>query len=106
MTGWHSRVLATVTATVVATGFGGFTAVSAHAAAESSAELICPYYVRTYSTPRYISAYGSSYNGVFGTGSYLKAYEGSNTNGRMKTTTNYWVIAANISRLTGPCEAG
>lgn len=77
----------------VATGQAATTAEAAAAA------VICPYKTLR-ATQRYESATGSSYNGAWAKGASLGVYQGSASNGRLGTTSGYWVKAADVTSAT------
>ncbi|MDX3100879.1 hypothetical protein ACIBO5_28965 [Nonomuraea angiospora] len=100
-----ARLTTTLTALVLVSGAALAIAPAASAATTTAeaaaAAVICPYKTLR-ATQRYESATSSSYNGAWAKGATLGVYQGSASNGRLGTTSGYWVKAADVASA-GQC---
>ncbi|MBE1586966.1 hypothetical protein ACFPOI_00920 [Nonomuraea angiospora] len=103
-----ARLTTTLTALVLVSGAALAIAPAAGAATTTTttaeaaaAAVICPYKTLR-ATQRYVSATSSSFRGAWAKGATLGVYQGSASNGRLETTSGYWVKVADVASA-GQC---
>ncbi|MEO3792808.1 hypothetical protein ABGB14_21560 [Nonomuraea sp. B10E15] len=101
-----NRRLATVFAATVLAGGGALMAAPAAGAATSSAAaaVICPYQVKTKTTPKWLSATTVYIKGWWNYQDIVSVYQGSGKFGRVKTTSGYWATATDLTSA-GQCRS-
>ncbi|MET7332164.1 hypothetical protein [Nonomuraea sp. NPDC005650] len=100
-----ARLATTLTALVLASGAALATAPAVGATTTdevAAAAVVCPYKTLR-PTQRYLSATGTTFSGSWARGATLNVYQGSASNGRLGTTSGYWVKSADVTSA-GQCR--